>query len=242
MPLRNPEAILLDLDDTLVAFSSLRINYWNRVTAQYEDHIAPIKAAELSSAIINSGDWFWGHNGRNMKWRLYLREARRKIVELAFQDLDLTNMELAHKIADDFSDLREEGENLMTLVPGSIETVCSLKKMGIKLALLTNGSSKAQRSKIERFNLTPLFDHILIEEELGYGKPDSRIYREALERLSANREESWMIGDNPLWDVMAPQKLGIRGVWINNNNKTEPENFCPFLTIKSFPDILKYLK
>lgn len=242
MPLKKPKVVLLDLDNTMVTSSIPRINYWNAVTTRYESSLSPVEPEVLSAAIIRWGDYFWGNNGRNMKWRLYLRDARRKIVELAFNDLKIGDIELANRIADDFSDLREKGDNMSSLVPGSIETVRNLRKKGISLALLTNGSSKCQRSKLERFNLTPLFDHILIEGELGYGKPDLRIYQDALERLSAKREETWIIGDNPLWDVMAPQKLGIRGVWITNNNRNEPENFCPFLTIRSFPDILKYVK
>jgi hypothetical protein len=51
--------------------------------------------------------------------------------------------------------------------------------------LLTNGGSKGQRLKIDRFDLAPLFDAILIEGEVGFGKPDPRIYTKALEALDA---------------------------------------------------------
>lgn len=241
MPLKKPDAVLLDLDDTLVAFSAPRVDYWNTVTKKHESSISPVTAVTLSNAIIKSGDWFWGDNGRNMKWRLYLREARRQIVELAFADLGIDNIELAHTIADDFSDLREKGDNILMPVPGSIETVKHLRSKGIKLALLTNGSSKCQRSKIDRFNLTPLFEKILIEEETGFGKPDPRIYLKALYDLGVEGENSWMIGDNPLWDVAAPQKLGIKGIWINRNGASEPRNLHPFLTVNSLADVKKYV-
>ncbi len=242
MPLKKPEAVLIDLDDTLVASCTHRIEYWNRVTEKYEERVAPVTPKELSLTIINCGDWFWGSNGRNMKWRLYLREARQKIVETAFEKLELTDMELAHSIANDFSDLRENGENINTMVPGSIETIKQIKERGIKIALLTNGGTRSQRNKIEHFNLEPFLDQILIEEELGFGKPDLRIYHEALKRLEVKKEDAWMIGDNPLWDVITPQKLGIKGIWINRKNWSEPGKFCPFLSLDSFPDIMKYLK
>ncbi len=242
MGMKCPKAVLLDLDDTIVNFSSPRIQYWNAVTTKHEDCFAPVKAETLSDSIIKWGDWFWDDSGRNMKWRLNLKEARRHIVALAFDDLGLKNVELAFQIADDFTELREKGENLLTLVPGSVETIMHLKNKGIKLALLTNGSSEGQRSKIRRFNLESLFDRIFIEEEVGYGKPDPRIYLDAVNELQVSRSNTWMIGDNPLWDVTAPQRLGIKGVWVKRSWSEEPSKFHPFLKIESFPEIKKYLE
>lgn len=242
MGLKCPKAVLLDLDDTIVNFSSPRIQYWNAVTKKHEECLAPVRAETLSNSIIKWGDWFWDDNGRNMKWRFNLKEARRHIVSLAFDDLDIENSDLAFKIADDFTNLREKGENLLTLVPGSLDTIRHLKGKGIKLALLTNGSSEGQRSKIERFKLEPFFDRILIEEEVGYGKPDPRIYTKALNELQEREINTWMIGDNPLWDVMVPQKLGIKGVWVRRSRNGGPSKFHPFLKIESLPDIMNYLK
>lgn len=242
MDLKCPKALLLDLDDTIVNFSIPRIHYWNTVTKKHKECLAPVKAETVSSYIIKWGDWFWDDNGRNMKWRFNLKEARRHIVALAFDDLGIGNTDLAFEIADDFTELREKGENLLTLVPGSLEAIKHLRGKGIKLALLTNGSSEGQRSKIQRFSLEPFFDHILIEEEVGFGKPDPRVYLKALNELQENEKDTWMIGDNPLWDVTAPQKLGIKGVWVKRSWSDEPSKFRPFLKIDSFPEIMKYLK
>ena len=57
----------------------------------------------------------------------------------------------------------------------------------MRLALVTNGAASLQRQKIARFELEPLFDLILVEGELGFGKPDERIYRLALNELAAAR-------------------------------------------------------
>lgn len=237
MPLNLPKAILLDLDDTLLSFSRLREDYWNTVTRNFSGEIGGIDYRTLSSEILKKGDWFWGDNGRNKKWRLYLREARRQIVELAFESLGIGDNGLANRIADEFSDLREKGENMISPVEGSIETLNFFKDRGVKLALLTNGTSKSQRSKIEKFNLEKLFDHILIEEEVGFGKPDDGIYLEALNRLGVEGKDTWMIGDNPLWDVIAPQKFGISGIWINSKDLEEPGNLNPILKIKKLAEI-----
>ncbi len=66
-----------------------------------------------------------------------------------------------------------------------------------------------QRSKINRFGLADLFDLILIEGEVGFGKPDPRVYERALESLGVAAGDTWMVGDNLEWDVAEPQRQGI---------------------------------
>lgn len=241
MHFKLPKAILLDLDGTLVVFSSTRAGYWNTVTRDYAREIYPVKPESLSSEILTVGDLFWGGMGRNKKWRLNLREARRKIVRMACDNLHIADEELSDRIADSFSDLREKGENMAFPVPGSADTLNYLRDAGVKLALLTNGTSISQRNKIQKFGLGEWIENILIEEEVGFGKPDERFYLEALSRLGVEPHEAWMIGDNPLWDVIIPQKLGIRAVWINVDDKPVPEGLNPLMVIGKFAEIRDYI-
>jgi putative hydrolase of the HAD superfamily len=97
-----------------------------------------------------------------------------------------------------------------------------LRASGHRLALLTNGAAVAQRRKITRFELADLFDSILVEGELGFGKPDERVYARALSALDVKPSEAWMVGDNLEWDVAAPQRLGLRGVWIDARGRGLP--------------------
>ena len=68
-------------------------------------------------------------------------------------------------------------------------------------------------AKIERFDLARRFDHIQIEGEFGLGKPEPAVYRNALDRLGCTAADAWMVGDNYEWEVVAPQKLGMCGIW-----------------------------
>ena len=83
------------------------------------------------------------------------------------------------------------------------------------MALITNGAGEAQRAKIERWDLAAHFEFVAIEGELGVGKPDTRVYLHVLEQLGAGPCDAWMIGDNLEWDVAAPQRLGIAGIWVD---------------------------
>ena len=92
-------------------------------------------------------------------------------------------------------------------------TVDALRDAGVRLALVTNGAGVTQRAKIERFELAHRFHHIQIEGEFGQGKPELAVYRHALERLGVDAADAWMVGDNFEWEVVAPQALGMCGIW-----------------------------
>ena len=81
------------------------------------------------------------------------------------------------------------------------------------LALVTNGAAAPQRAKVERFDLARRFDHVQIEGEHGFGKPEERAYLHAMQALGVAASETWMVGDNLEWEVAAPQRLGIYAIW-----------------------------
>ena len=117
---------------------------------------------------------------------------------------------LADRIADAFTEMRRDEYRLY---PDAHATVDALREAGVKLALVTNGAAETQRDKIERFELGHRFDHIQIEGEFGQGKPELAVYRHALERLEVDAGDAWMVGDNYEWEVVAPQQLGMCGIW-----------------------------
>ncbi len=83
----------------------------------------------------------------------------------------------------------------------------------MRLALITNGAAEPQRAKVIRFALEHRFDHIQIEGEHGFGKPEERAYTHAMAALGVGPRETWMVGDNLEWEVVAPQRLGIHAIW-----------------------------
>ncbi|HYR66411.1 MAG TPA: HAD family hydrolase, partial [Reyranella sp.] len=117
---------------------------------------------------------------------------------------------LADRIADAFTEMRR---NEYRLYPDAHATIDALRQTGVKLALVTNGAAETQRAKIVRFELGHRFDHIQIEGEFGQGKPELAVYRHALDKLGCEACDAWMVGDNYEWEVVAPQRLGMCGIW-----------------------------
>jgi putative hydrolase of the HAD superfamily len=216
----NPRALLLDLDDTILDDSSLIHDSWREACAGHADRLAPLDSAIVVDAIRKTSKWFWDDPDRHREGRLQLEAARREVVRFALLELGIEDAELAACIGDAYSHKRDIG---MEPLPDAIDTVRWLRKSGRRLALLTNGAAVAQRRKIARFELTDLFDAILVEGELGFGKPDERVYKRALSALDVKPSDAWMVGDNLEWDVAAPQQLGMRGVWIDTRGRGLPE-------------------
>jgi putative hydrolase of the HAD superfamily len=216
-----PKAILLDLDDTIVALSGSADPCWRLVCERFSGQVERFAPQALFDAIKESRAWFWSDSQRHQRGRMDLEATRREIVAHAFDRLGIDAPVLSNEVADTFSRERDEG---IYLLPGATEALRHFRQQGVRLALVTNGTADSQRHKIERFGLAPFFDCIVIEGEFGAGKPDGRVYAYALAQLGVQPEEVWMVGDNLEWDVAGPQRMGIKGIWIDLARSGLPED------------------
>ena len=212
MAVNLPKVLLVDLDDTILLYDAMAPEAWRQVCDKFAPRIPGVPAQRLRDAFLDASAWYWSDPERNRRGRLNLPATRREIISIAFESLDVSASELVGELADAYDETRT---NIIAPTPGAIDALHHLKDKGIKLALITNGASQPQRAKIQRFNLAPLFDSILVEGEFGAGKPDPRVYLHSLEQLEASPSETWMVGDNLEFDVGAPQKLGIKGIWVD---------------------------
>lgn len=214
MPLR---AILFDLDDTLVCAYGRPDIAWPQVTADFADRLAPLDPVLVAEAIVARSRVFWNDPELRSSARWDIPASRRLIVAAAFAELGKAGhvepeAALAIALADRFSAFRDAE---MRLAEGALELVTALRRRGLLLGLVTNGGSASQRDKLARFGLAQMFDHVQIEEEAGFGKPEPLAYAHALAALGVGAHEAWMVGDHIEWDVGAPQALGIEGVWLD---------------------------
>lgn len=220
MPNLLPRALLLDLDDTIVSDSDSADQCWRTIFPVFVHRFDGHDSETLLTQMREYREWFWSDPERNRRGRLELIATRQHIVEVALQRLGVRDDALAHEMTQAYS---LERESMARPFPGAIETVEWFRSRGVRLALLTNGGARLQRLKVLRWGLASLFDRVLIEGEFGAGKPDARVYRHALEQLDAGPEQTWMVGDNLEWDVGAPQRLGIAGIWVDHASQGLPD-------------------
>jgi putative hydrolase of the HAD superfamily len=235
-----PRAMLIDMDDTILSAYGRPDLAWNYVATEFAGELAPLSPQQAAAAIVASGRKFWA--SADAEWRLKLAEARHEVVKGGFSALaaaghDALSMDLAIRLADRFTCYREEQ---MFVFPGAHDAIDALKAFGVKLALVTNGAALIQRAKVERFALTHRFDHIQIEGEHGFGKPEERAYRHAMQALGVTAADTWMIGDNLEWEVVVPQRLGIYSIWIDAHGEGLPADSAvkPDRIIRSLTELL----
>jgi len=218
-----PRAMLIDMDDTILSAYGRPEIAWNKITSEYAHELDGLPPPQVAAAVLSFARNFW--STAEPAWRLKLGEARRLTVKGGFAALAAAGHaalsdDLAIRIADRFTAYREEE---MFVFPGAHEAIDRFKALGVRLALVTNGAADTQRAKVERFELAHRFDHIQIEGEHGFGKPEERAYHHAMAALGVTARDTWMIGDNLEWEVEVPQRLGIYAIWIDVHGDGLPE-------------------
>ncbi len=208
-----PAVILFDLDDTLISFEGVSEKAWEKCCTDFTcNSVFDFTKDQLLSVLKKTRTWYWSDPLRHKIGRENMINARREIIKLALAELCINDINLSNKFADQYSACQDD---MVCLFPNTIETLTELKTCGIRMGLITNGSSEGQRAKLKRFGLIDFFEIILIDQEIGYGKPDPKIYKHALSLLNLLCNDVWMVGDNLIWDVQAPQSVGIYSVWNN---------------------------
>ncbi len=233
------KALLVDLDDTLLDYTGGVDECWLGACTALADP-ARMTPEALAEAIARARRWFWSDPDRHRRERTDMHGAWSKIIAHALAEMGVPDEALATAIAQDFAERRWKR---MALFAGVPETLSRLRERGVPLALVTNGDRTHQRRKIEQYDLARYFDTILIEGEFGAGKPDLSVYRHVLGALGVEPAEAWMVGDHIEWDVAAPQRLGLKGIWVDALGEGVPESAParPHVVIRSFPEILRVI-
>jgi putative hydrolase of the HAD superfamily len=242
IPGKRPKAILLDLDDTITSFDSVCHPAWMQSCEEFVAHYPVIFSSEaLYQTISQKGKWYWGDAARHKIGRENLKAARREVVTLALEALDIRNIQWAYALADHYTALQD---SMIDLLPGARDALTLLRDMDIRLGVVTNGASAAQREKIRRFNIGQYFEHILIDTETGYSKPDVRAFENALQTMGVVASDVWMAGDNLQWDVFGAQQAGIFAVWNDHYKKDLPpkSKVIPDLVVHSIYEMAKIIE
>jgi putative hydrolase of the HAD superfamily len=213
---KRPRAIFLDLDDTILDDTGCVDECWSAATARGEQMLPGLGAGTLQETIREYANWWWSDPGRNQSGRLDLRNATTSIVAECLRRLGFEDGGAARSIANHYRDLRDER---VRPYDGAIETIEWFRSQGFLLGLMTNGAGPAQYAKIERFGLAAHFGHVVIEGELGVGKPHPRVFETLLRALDVGPDETWAVGDNLEADVRGAMRVGLHGVWVDRQGK-----------------------
>ena len=215
--MNHTQAILFDVDDTLVDFQYSRRHGLRAVQALLPA-LAPVPLEELE---LVHDEMLHANYLRTLGGGLSDDAARveriRGICRRYHLQLDETAvLQAAAAYA------RAQQSNAR-LVPGVRELLDALRGR-VKLGVVTNGPSARQRGKLERFGIDPGdLDALAISEEVGATKPAPAIFAFALARLGVTPARATMIGDSWENDVLGALGSGMAAVWLNRYRLERPD-------------------
>ena len=104
----------------------------------------------------------------------------------------------------------------------SIKVLKKLKKQNYECFVLSNWSAETFAGMIDDYPFLKLFDGLLISGEDKLAKPDSTIYKLAINRFNLNPNETIFI-DDKLENIQAAQNLKIQTIYLTDPYKIEYE-------------------
>ncbi len=100
-----------------------------------------------------------------------------------------------------------------SLLPDVEPCLRALTEAGYRLAVLANQPART-RETLGRDGLDRYFSLYSISEELGYEKPDPRIFAHAVDQAGVDPSRAAMVGDRLDNDVRPAKAAGMYGVWL----------------------------
>ena len=112
-----------------------------------------------------------------------------------------------------------------------------------RLGLITNGPSALQWNKVNRLQLHPRFDDVVVSDDVGVRKPDPAIFAGPLRRFNVAPHEALYVGDRLEYDVQGAHNAGIASVWLNARGESFDGRYPrPELEIAHLDQLLAWLK
>ena len=105
------------------------------------------------------------------------------------------------------------------LVPGAIELLEYLRPK-YNLYILSNGFKELQSRKMKTAGIDRYFNALILSEDIGVNKPDSRLYEHAMRKTASEPQESLMIGDMLDTDIVGAANFGMDSIYYNPKGKT----------------------
>jgi len=179
------QAIVFDLDDTLVVKSRKRQVLFEEVTA----------VTGVSSLDENAYE--------NAYYEVDGHETRAPIFEAILDENTVSPERVASAYRDAVNDALEPVGDIDHLLDHLTEQV------GYQVGVLTDGPAAAQRSKLSHFNWSAYFEEIVVTSELGTHKPDPVTFETICQRLGVPPESVVYVGDKPDTDIAGAAAIGM---------------------------------
>lgn len=223
--MRGYEAILFDLDDTLLNRDNAVDKMFLMILEKCYEYVKHSARVEMLQKFKEYDKRDYGYSDKTRVFESFFDEFPPKYRLLRADIQDFWNNNFPH---------------CFSISQNTINLLNAIKKQ-VKVAIITNGSTQRQKAKILNTNLDNYFDIIIISEEVGFSKPDKRIFELALNKLNVQPESALFVGDDIERDIGGCQNVNIKGIWFNPHMNKNDTDIKPYAEIDSFDRLLSYI-
>lgn len=126
------------------------------------------------------------------------------------------------------------------LMEGAEKVIKSLAHK--RLAVITNGFTKIQTSRVNHSALKGCFEQLIISEAAGYAKPRAEIFDYAFKKMQlTNKSNVLIVGDSLTSDIQGGINYGIDTCWYNPNQIENETPYKPTYEIHHWEELLEII-
>jgi HAD superfamily hydrolase (TIGR01549 family) len=115
-----------------------------------------------------------------------------------------------------------------------------LRDQGCSLGLVSNFADGVEgRELLSHLKLINYFDAVVFSGDVGWRKPDERIFESALSALGVDVAEVLHVGDELRADIWGAGRYGLSTVWLNPQREQFSGNYPPRLQIDHLAALMK---
>lgn len=216
----NVRAVFFDLDDTLCGYweackAALLECFTEHAPEGHETDALVCRWAEAFRAFAPGLRELGLYEGYLKSGAHTRAEQMRRTLKL----LEIENEELALRLGEHYGERRNAN---LRLFPDALMVLDRLTEAHYRMGLITNGPADVQRQEVETLALASYFDPIYIEGEVGYGKPDSRVLRNAALAVGLPPEQILFVGNSYRHDIEPAILAGWRTAWVRRASDVPP--------------------
>lgn len=221
--------ILLDLDDTLMDFTSAQRVAIETTLSAFE--IEPTEELVTQFRKINRQSWQGYADGAIEFQEVLLGRWRNFFAHTGH----------GHSPQDANTKFLNTLSESSDLLEGALE-FCQWLAQRFTLAIVTNGDALTQKRRLERSPLAPFFKQVSIAGAIGYAKPHPEIFLQTLTAMgSPQKSNVLMIGDLLSTDIRGAIAAGIDACWFNQKKAPGDAGLRPTFVAHSYSDIMTWL-
>ena len=211
-----PEAVIFDMDGTLVDTERVSQTAWRRAAADFDLNVPErIWHAFVGCSLPNA----------------------RAMINAEFGDPALTDRLFAHQ-RELFFQIEDEA---LEPCAGALEALAALSEASVTLALATSTARERALPTLDRFGMVPYFTSMTFGDEIERAKPEPDIFLLAAEKLGADPARCFVVEDSAN-GIRAGHAAGMRVIMVPDliAPKKEITSLCE-VVLSNLDDVPGYI-